>query len=560
MKHAQFRSLYGNIADEDREILTADMLDAMIATDGNDDAPAMIPIAKAGHDVSQEARGQPDNAGEWVAGAPGAKAPNVATPIPVTALNTMRGDATVDKRPVENFLTDKDSKPLRISVGDLKKLAFTRPGVAAKKTDLASAADFDRTVREDLQPQLIGAENITTNGIDTYGARLHAMSESAIQRYLADPKLIDTDKFYSQWCHVSAELGKETGISQDRIVAALSNLSAGTTAAYNLRYGADMAHIVHDNTPWLDMHSGDPSVDLAAAMFKRSVVKALKDTAKQYAAKKGPGAADLSKRLLYAVKLINSGQAKSIGDLPGDAAARYAHLFRKSSLFQRADIPYDPRMGEEYTKLLTPAGKPGDLPEGHAGFGVSKGYLNYAKATNVLRGYDVIEGPDGEPMQVPFSPSDAVQQVKTRNFVNNQLDPDDLQGFDSVTVDYHGMNMASGSLGGADGDRSSQWNSGATVAGVQLGIRAHVADAIRAEVPFFRKALNDPTLSAARAQEILWAEWKRGLEPGTTKWDPKGYTPPVWRAFDGTAHPLLDLRQPDKEEKKQKRMKNKVAL
>jgi hypothetical protein len=547
VKHAQFRSQFANIGDDDREILTADDLDAMIAADGDDetsetpkpDVP-MIPLAKAGHDVSQEPRGQPENAGEWVAGAPNAKAPNVATPIP---LATLRGNAKVGGVSVNNFLADKDGKSLRLSVGDIEKVAFIRPGVAAPKTAITSAANFDKTVRAKLA-DLLGKKNLATNGIDTWAPRLMEYAKSAVARYTADPSLIEKDKFYEQWCYVTGELSKETGISQDRVAAAMSNLSAGTTAAYNLRYGVDLAHIVADQTP-LQSDTGDPSRDLATSVLRTDTVKALRDTASDKA-KKGAAGKALADNLNYAADMIESGEAKTINDLPGDAAARFAHLFRKSSLFQRYKIPADPRMGPEWTDLARKDGSPGDQPENHAGFGVSKGYENYAKAVNVLRGYDIVKGDDGKPKRVPFTASDAVQEVKTRNFLNNIIDPMETHGSDSLTVDYHAMNSTTGSLGGADGEKSSAWNGSVTVAGVQIGVRAHVADAIRTTIPYFRKALGDPNLSALRAQEILWAEWKRGLEPGTTKWDPgpKGYIPPVWRGYDGVAHPLLDLRSP----------------
>lgn len=488
-------------------------------------------VEKAAHDVSGEKRiTSGPGGGEWTIGGSNPNSPKagpIHLPIPL-AIPTMRGNAKVHKIDVDNFLQTSDGTPLRFSAHDITKLGRVREGVDAPKTAIKQAAEFDSTVRNKLMPQLVGPENLAEHGVDSFDTHLKTIAKSAVARYTADPKLIERDQFYSQWENSTRQLAEETQIPQDRVAAAMANLSAGTRAARNLRYGTDLARMVAmDNGRGFPLEDGTEAI----AFLKHSIALTYLDTKGEPKPQTKAGA-DMEHKLNFAIHLIKSGQAQTLNDLPSDAAARVAHLYRQVHGPQ-GDILFDPRMGKEFH----------DLKEGaHAGFGVSKGYLNYAKATNVLRGYDIVEGADGNPQRISFTPSDAVQQVKTRNFLNNIIDPDDAQQTDSTTVDYHAMNSATFSIGGADGTGSSQWNSGATVGGVQLGIRAHVADSIRAQVPYLQKSLGVKHLSAARAQEILWAEWQRGLDRGQSPFDPAGAIPPTWTPFGGKPRPVLDLR------------------
>jgi hypothetical protein len=136
-------------------------------------------------------------------------------------------------------------------------------------------------------------------------------------------------------------------------------------------------------------------------------------------------------------------------------------------------------------------------------------------------------------------PGEVLNGIKVRSFFNNILDPFNDLGRDDVTVDFHTINLAAFALGA---DASSSVMGTPALGTVKLGVRPYVADEVRA-AGIRNGDLFGESLTGLRAQEIAWAEWKRGLawrhdDGRILQRQPDKGGVPLWVAADGTEHEL----------------------
>lgn len=96
---------------------------------------------------------------------------------------------------------------------------------------------------------------------------------------------------------------------------------------------------------------------------------------------------------------------------------------------------------------------------------------------------------------------------KVRSFYNNIVDPFADRG--DITIDFQTMNAAFNGYGTGDSDFPTDFLSSPAYKGVKLGVRPLVADAVRRGGEAISSRIK--FANAAEMQEVLWAEWKRGL-------------------------------------------------
>lgn len=96
---------------------------------------------------------------------------------------------------------------------------------------------------------------------------------------------------------------------------------------------------------------------------------------------------------------------------------------------------------------------------------------------------------------------------KVRSFYNNIVDP--FADRDDITIDFQTMDASFNGYGTGDSDFPTDFLSSPAYKGVKLGVRPLVADAVRAGGQAISSRIDFD--NAAEMQEVLWAEWKRGL-------------------------------------------------
>ena len=439
----------------------------------------------------------------------------------------MEGEATVNKQPVKNHLLDANGEPLPVSAEAIvNDLAEVRPGKAPTKAQAKTAEEFDERVDELVKRLTDGAEGHQLSDVD---GNLEKVVRSAMERYKDHPELIDEDRFYEQWEKATGQMAGD-GITQDQVATAAALLSPGVEAAANLRYTQDLVTMVRNNPPL-------SSLDRNELLNKLETdAKACLTPSTNEDGTLGTLRADRiaqANALRFAADEIRAGRMTNMNDLPSDAGARFAHLYRKQ-YGPQGDMPDG--LPDFYTSRTENPG---------AGFGVGKGYTRFASAIAALKGNDV-----DVPLQVGSNPRRWANQygagivssrtsdmllndIKVRSFHNNILDPHDARGRGGdVTIDFHMEDAAFMALGT---NSNTSWEGGATIGGVKVGTRAHVADATRRQVDLVSRTLGEPNLPVSRVQEIVWAEWKRLQNEGFVPYVSNPTSPPA-------PLPILDLR------------------
>lgn len=404
------------------------------------------------------------------------------------------GSATREGVSHDVFLVDSSGNPISNSFEALSDV-YAQIGDSIEALPATIQQDILATLTDfDLTP-----EKIQSN--------VEYVFERALQRYADNPELIDEDRFYQGWHTALSLVSERTGIDLTRVIAAAAVISPGLNAPHNLHFANDLATWVSANEGRGVIWEGGDAQEILAALdeAQRGILQPVyKDKHKAVTSGKAnvgdpmpppkPGSFryQQGQAVLADLERLRSSGSFSVSDLSPLSAAYALHYHRAKA--GGLDVE-----AEGFLRGKKP----------NKGFSV-KNFQYYADAIAVLRG--------------EATPSQVLGDVKVRSFHNNILDPLDAAGRGDVTVDFHTINLAALALG-ADKKFSKPMTSTPSLQGVQLGARPLIADAIRKIAS--SRTLNGERLSPARVQEILWAEWKRGL---VTKGDADSALVPEWAA------------------------------
>lgn len=386
----------------------------------------------------------------------------------------MQGIGTSRGQSVQRILTDKSGVEVRNSFQALPE--------GAQKKMLKTASEY---------------------GLNTDPAFLDAnmarILESARARYKDHPELIDQDRFYENWHESYQALSEEVDVEFSRVITAGAVISPGLDAQSNLHFAHDIARWTSSDLTFegedaetiksIIRSSANDILDPVYGEYHEEVIRGEKRIGDpRTAPKEGSAKWQKAQLMLADADRIDSMGSFSLSDISSVSGAYALHYHRAANGGSGPILgPYSDASG--WTRS----------PNG--GFGVTKGYDNYGKAISAIRGFDL----DASGNRFDVSPNDVLGDVKVRSFHNNILDPTDAFGRGDVTVDYHTINFAFGVVGAEDENPlhgTPSWKN------VSLGVRPIAADAVRRAADSFSD-LTDGI--GSRAQEIAWAEWKRGL-------------------------------------------------
>lgn len=446
-------------------------------------------------------------------------------------IRTARGYGVLDGEPISKYLVTAEGEEIVNSFEALEDVHYVTSENPNEIIKSDSGSDIKERILEAARAAGLNPDDIDRN--------FTTLMESALARYnhpedvyegkklVAGPSLVDADRFYEAWHSALQQVSDDTGLGFSEVIAAAAVISPSQSAPANLHFAQDLATWVADDVEW----SGESRDEILDALVtaRDGILRPVymdRHTAvvsgeaqvgdPRPPPKEGSHRWTQGKTLEADIERISDMESFRVSDLSPLTAAYALHKHR--GMVGGTDLPSD-----------VPAIFRGKKPKG--GFSV-KNFSFFADAVAVLRGdvsADVVLG-----------------DVKTRSFHNNILDPfDEFEMFD-VTVDYH----AADSAFMARGFISSNLISSPALEGVGLGVRPLVADAIRRVAETYTVA--GESLSAARAQEILWAEWNRGqteireLPEGTSipEWVTSGASTRTithFQSFDGTLYPLYNV-------------------
>lgn len=380
-------------------------------------------------------------------------------------LRPHQGGASSKNKPITVYLVNEDGSDPAVSMDVLTSVRQLRNGkivkIPARWQDTIITRIEETMATYDLDPEIMDRN-------------LRTVLDSAMARYAEDPALVDADKFYEIWHEELLRIAKDTDSRFDEVVAAAAAISPGLDADINLRSARELAEMVRENPVLPDPQALATQFQGQAYLIRnpvynenhKAVVDGLAEIGDPMPLEKRPSRLAVAHELDVAANQLRLAKDVRLLDLPPEAAARAAHDLR--------------------------------IRDQGVGFNVSKGYTNYAQAVQVLGDPDV-------------TPDDVLLGIKTRSFYNNIIDPGDSFGRGDVTVDFHTVNYAAMGLGA---DKNTHIQGTPSLGGVNLGLRPAVADAIRRTATYAFEEY-DMELSPLRVQEILWAEWRRGLGEGT---------------------------------------------
>lgn len=419
-----------------------------------------------------------------------------------------------------------DGKPLTLSARALHNdLAEIRPGVAPSKQNLGKIENLEQSAERSTidqiltkRPDLTEADFRNGHDLASVKGNLQRVADSAIANYARDPSLVNADKFYGQWNYTARALSTDTRIPYENVVAGLARMSSGNNANQNLREGADIIR--------LSAMNGGKGPEISGAVRDAFLERLDREVGKYERSAESEGRrtrdVNMDRRMADTLRAdaerVRNGDARYMNDLQGLSGARFASDYRTA--FPLDTPPLHPDAPEEYAY------------EPKNGFAIGKsGWAPYGESFDIVRGYSIDE--HGERHDI--EPKD-VLDIKTGSFYNNIGDPTDSQGAHSLTVDFHMADAALATIGITD---YTSWESSPKIAGVPIGIRASVADAVRDLQGYLSKATGE-RITSGRAQEILWAEINRMNKSGK------------YLTLDGVEHEYrpLDVYDPTKKKGK----------
>lgn len=450
-------------------------------------------------------------------GRKGPGSPDVFEEHSAEPLHVQRGEGDYKKLPVSKYILAADGSELPFSFAALPNATTMRlvdysRGVNLDPEKIATLQDEIRQLAKDFDLDPADMEQ-----------NLTSIWDSAVERYAANPDLMNEDRFYELWHESFTALSTETGIPMERLVAAAAVISPGTNAESNLHYAHDLARFVAQNPTW----QGEEVTKLADALdihakntleprYTEHHIEVEEGTKKigDLRDPPEPGSVQWEKgqSLQQWASELRTRDSVSLSDLPDDIAARAVH-FQRAYLGAPNGSEISGTVGEYYAADKDITVNP------HAGFGV-KNFGYYTDAISVLRGTQ--------------TPDAILGDVKTRSFFNNIIDPTNLSGRGDVTVDFHTINYSFMTLGA---DKVTRLSGTPKLQGVSLGVRPLVADGIRNLLPYAQSTFVargiQETLQPSRIQEILWAEWRRGMtrKPGSKEFV-------SWTSFNGEVSTL----------------------